>query len=64
MIKWCRKAAEQGNIIAQYNLGYYLEHGIGVPKNRKQAIHWYYQSAQQGYPDAKAAHNAIISSNL
>lgn len=36
-----RRAAEQGNALAEYNLAYCLEHGIGTPKDIRQAIVWY-----------------------
>lgn len=40
-----RKAADGGNAMAAYNLGYCYEHGIGVPRSAEQAIVWYRQSA-------------------
>ena len=48
-----RKAAEQGNVIAQYNLGVCYQYGNGVPKNQAEAINWYKKAAKQG--DIKAS---------
>lgn len=48
-----RKAAEQGNAIAQYNLGVCYQYGNGVPKNQAEAINWYKKAAKQG--DIKAS---------
>ena len=47
--------AEQGNAIAQLNLGdMYLE-GLGVPQDNKEAVKWTRLSAEQG--DAEAQYN-------
>jgi tetratricopeptide (TPR) repeat protein len=48
-----RKAAEQGEINAQYNLGtmYYI--GQGVPKGYAEAFKWYHQAAEQGLAEAQ-----------
>ena len=40
-----RKAADAGNPLAAYNLGYCYEHGIGVPISIDQALIWYRRSA-------------------
>ena len=48
-MKWYRKAAEQGNALAQYNLGVMNEKGQGVPKDDKEAVKWYRKAAEQGY---------------
>lgn len=40
-----RKAAERGDALAAYNLGYCYEHGIGVSVNVDQALQWYRRSA-------------------
>lgn len=47
-VKWYTKAAEQGNMYAQYSLGviYYL--GDGVIQNREKAVEWFKKSAEQG----------------
>ena len=40
-----RRAADAGNPLAAYNLGYCYEHGIGVAANASQAMEWYRRSA-------------------
>ena len=47
-LKWFRKAAEQNNSTAQFNIGYMYEEGYGVKKNRDEAIRWYRKAAEQG----------------
>ena len=39
--KWYRKAAEQGQVDAQYNLGWMYEEGSGVKRNYVQAYKWF-----------------------
>ena len=52
--KWYRKAAEQGDATAQFNLGIYY-HVRGMPKDYAQAAQWYRKAADQG--DASAQVN-------
>ena len=47
-VDWYRKSADQGNALAQTNLGFCYENGEGVAKDIKQAAFWYRQSAEQG----------------
>ncbi len=47
-IDFFRKAAEGGDAIALYNLGWAYEQGLGVPANRQQAIEWYSKAAGKG----------------
>lgn len=46
---WYKKAAKQGNAIAQYNLGVHYDNGQGVAKNETKAVYWYKKAAEQGY---------------
>ena len=48
-IKWYTLSAEQGNALAQYNLGrlYYL--GKGVPENLVYAYMWAKQASSNGF---------------
>ena len=48
-----QKAAEQGNVDAQYNLGVKYEYGKGVAQDYKQAVAWYRKAAEQGDVDAQ-----------
>lgn len=47
-VNWFRKSAEQGNPLAQCNLGWCYETGNGVTKDYNQAVDWYRKSAEQG----------------
>ena len=47
-INWYRKAAEQGIVEAQENLGYLYLKGDRVPKDRTEAAKWYRKAAEQG----------------
>jgi TPR repeat protein len=55
-VKWYTLAAEQGNAIAQFNLGVMYANGQGVPKDYTIAVRWYRFAAEQG--------NASAQSNL
>ena len=47
--------AEQGNVEAQFFLGFCYYNGDGVSQNYTQAVEWYTRAAEQGH--AKAQHN-------
>jgi TPR repeat protein/serine/threonine protein kinase len=49
-LKWLRKAADQGNALAQVNLGRMYENGNGVPKDMVEAAKWYRKAAEQQNP--------------
>jgi hypothetical protein len=49
------KMAEQGNAVAQCNLGIIYFNGQGVTQDYKQAVYWYKKAAEQG--DAAAQYN-------
>ena len=51
--KWYRKAAEQGDTDAQYNLGVMYDNGRGVTQDYAEAAKWYRKGAEQGYADAQ-----------
>jgi TPR repeat protein len=46
--KWYRKAAEQGYLSAQLELGRMHEIGRGVTKDTTEAAKWYRKAAEQG----------------
>jgi TPR repeat protein len=52
-VRWFRLAAEQGRVLAQYNLGVAYQLGIGVPQDDVEAIAWYRKAAEQGDADAQ-----------
>ncbi len=53
-----RPLAEQGDALAQYNLGVLYRKGRGVPQDDVQAQQWYEKAAAQG--QAKAQYNLGI----
>ena len=54
MVKWERKAAEQGYAKAQYYLGNSYAVGAGdLAQNYEEAIKWYRKAAEQGYAEAQ-----------
>jgi len=46
--------AEQGNAVAQFNLGVMYHHGRGVPQDDAEAVKWSRRAAEQGYAHAQA----------
>ena len=50
-----RKAAEQGDAVAQCNLGVCYYNGDGVPRDYTEAVRWFRKAAEQG--NAGAQHN-------
>ena len=53
-VKWLRKAAELGSVVAQGNLGWmYREGGDGVAKDTAEALKWFRMSADKGTPGSQ-----------
>jgi TPR repeat protein len=50
--EWYRKAAEQGNAMAQYQLGMMYALGQGMRKNDEESRQWLQKAAEQGYGQA------------
>lgn len=50
---FCRKAAEQGVVEAQFSYGAVCQNGHGVKVDKKEAARWYRQAAEQGFPHAQ-----------
>ena len=48
-----RALAEQGNAVAQNNLGYAYDNGFGVPEDDAEAVRWYRLAADQEYAIAQ-----------
>ncbi len=51
--RWCHQAAEQGNVEAQFALGFMYERGRGVNKDDAEAVKWYRKAADQGVASAQ-----------
>jgi len=52
-VQWYKKAAVQGFVEAQYNLGTKFERGRGVTQSFKEAARWFRMTAEQGNPLAQ-----------
>ena len=52
-VEYFRKAAEQGNANAQYNLGWCYRNGRGVTQDYNESVRWYRKAAEQGDADAQ-----------
>ena len=63
-IVWLRKAAEQGNIEGQFNLGIAYYHGLGVKKDITEAVKWFGKAAKQGYSEAQYVYAAAYQNGL
>lgn len=50
---WYKKAASNGDIVAQYNLGSMFEKGEGLSRDKNSAINWYRQAARQGHSESQ-----------
>ena len=57
-VKWYRKAADQGHVVAQTSLGIMYDFGKGVLENDAEAVKWFLKAAQQG--EALAQHNLAL----
>ena len=53
--EWFMKAAEQGDIHAQFQVGSRYDNGKGVEENYEKAFEWYMKAAKQGYSYAQFA---------
>jgi TPR repeat protein len=54
-LKEWQPLAEQGDAVAQFNLGLMYANGQGVPQDYKEALKWFRKAAEQGV--ASAQHN-------
>jgi TPR repeat protein len=53
-IEWVLKAANNGDAMAQFNIGKsYLNGSNGLPKNRIQALNWLKKAANNGHAQAE-----------
>lgn len=50
---WYTKAADKGNVLAQYKLGEMYYNGEGVIHDYAKAVEWYEKAAEQGNLDAQ-----------
>ncbi len=55
MVALFRYAADQRNPLAEYDLGYCYDAGIGVPRDRAKAHEWYQRAAGDAHDDSLRA---------
>jgi TPR repeat protein len=48
VVEWYRKAAEQGHLQSQLDLGYIYGRGLGARENPAEALNWFRRAADQG----------------
>ena len=53
--------AEQGDVVAQFNLGILYDNGQGVPQDYAEAMKWYRKAAEQGNAAARFNLGAMYS---
>lgn len=58
--EWTKKAAEQNDPVAMFNLACYHDKGFGVKKNQQIALTWYRKAAEYGHPEAAALIASLI----
>ena len=54
-----RRAADVGDVGAQFRLGQLYENGMGVPKDLQAAVGWYRKAADQGREEARRKIEAL-----
>jgi len=52
-VEWWVKAAEQGLVKVQFNLGAMYYNGEGVSQDYKQVVEWWVKAAEQGHVNAQ-----------
>jgi TPR repeat protein len=52
-MRWYRRAAEHGDVAAEYGIGLLYANGWGVPSDIGEAAQWMQKSASAGNPDAR-----------
>ena len=48
-VDYFKQAADKGDAVAEYNLGFYHSKGWGLPQSDELAFRWYLRSAEHGY---------------
>ena len=61
---WYRKAAEQGNAAAEYNLGCCCEHGWGVEKSLHRALRHFAKAGEQGVAPALTRRAKLLAAGV
>lgn len=53
------EAGNNGDVVAQYTLGYMYDKGDGIDKDREKAVVWYEKAAEQGHESAQNRLNIL-----
>jgi len=59
-----RQLADQGDALAQYNLGDMYDIGLGVPQDYAEAVKWHRKAADQGYAAAQLSLGFLYDKGL
>lgn len=63
--QWVEKAAQQGHVEAQQNMGFLYSAGMGVPRSGEQALAWWRKAAEKGYaPSQHSLGVALLQGKL
>ena len=54
-----RQAAEQGDDVGQFSLGFMYHEGKGVPKDDVEAVRWFRLAAKQGSAKTQFCEEAV-----
>ena len=58
-IEWYTKAAKQGDVWPQYNLGHMYYYGRGVPQDYSKAYMWFNLATHNGYSEGQKARDTV-----
>jgi len=61
---WFRKAADQGDAVAEFLLGNQYAFGKGVPQDYSEAMIWFRRASEQGHPRAMHDLGVIYAKGL
>ena len=59
-IRCFKQSANEGNVLAQYNLGLIAEYGFIGPVSFKEAAKWYTMASTRNFSDAKTSLQRVI----
>ena len=59
-----KRLANEGDALAQYNLGVMYDEGLGVPQDYKEAVKWYRMAAEHGIAKAQSGLGVCYANGL
>ena len=63
-VRWFRKAADEGDAVAEFLLGNQYAFGKGVPQDYSEAMIWFRKAAEQGHSRAMHDLGVIYAKGL